>query len=126
MIAETEQLVQEPVGSLAAVAVVACVAAAECVACGVPGVAASVGVGPDVMELAEAGPERGAGEELVRFEKRAEIVPGQTAIGMAAQVVVVVVAAADEPAPGATAWTAEADGFAETVVDITVLGSWGS
>lgn len=123
MIAESEQLVQEPVGSLAAVAVVA--AAAECVACGVPGVAVSVGVGPDVMELAEAGPEQGAGEELVRFEMRAEIVPGQTAIGMAAQVVVVV-AAADEPAPGATAWTAEADGFAETVVDITVLGSWGS
>lgn len=120
--AETDQLVQDPAGSSVAV-VVAAVAAVECAACGGPGEEASVGVGPDVMGLAEPGTEQGAGEELVWFERRVEIVPGQTAEERSV-LVVVVVAAADEPAPGATAWTAGADGFAGTAADIIVLGSW--
>lgn len=47
----------------------------------------------------------------------------QTAVGRSVLVVVVAAAAADEPAPGATAWTAGADGLVGTAAGITVLGS---
>ena len=129
----TDQQDQDPAGSSAA-AVVAAVAAAECAACGGPGVEASVGLEPDVMRLAESGTGQVAGEEAALSERRVEIVPGQTAGESSALVVVVVVvvvvaaaaAAADEPAPGATAWTAGADGFAGTAANTTVLGSKAS
>lgn len=120
--AEAVQLVQDPAGSSVAV-VVAAVAAAERAACVGPGEEPSVGVGPDAMGLVEAGTEQEVGEELVWFERKVEIVPGQTAEERAV-LVAVVAAAADEPAPGATAWTAGADGFAGTAADIIVLGSW--
>lgn len=121
MVIETDQLAQDPAGSSAAVVAVAAVA--ECAACGGPDVEASVGVGPDVMGLAEPETEAGVGEELVRFERKAEIVPGQTAEERFVLVVVAAAAAADEPGPEATAWTAGADGFAGTAADIIVLGS---
>lgn len=120
MILGTDQQVQDPAGSSVA-AVVAVVAAAECAACGGPGVEESVGAEPDVMGLAEPGTEQGAGEEAAWSERTVEIVPGQTAGERS--VLVVVVAAADEPAPGATALTAGADGLAGTAADIIVLGS---
>lgn len=118
MVTETDQLARDPAGSSAAVVAVAA-AVAECAACGGPDVEASVGVGPDVMGLAEPGTEGGVGEVLVWFERKAEIVPGQTA----EERLVLVVVAADEPGPEATAWTAGADGFAGTAADIIVLGS---
>ncbi len=117
----TDQLVRDPAGSSVA-AVVAVVAAAEYAACVGPGVEESVGAGPDVMGLAEPGTEQGAGEEAAWSEWTAEIVPGQTAEERSV-LVVAAAAAADEPAPGATAWTAGADGLAGTAADITVLGS---
>lgn len=126
MILESDHRVQEPAGSSAAVVVV-CVAepvapvvAAECAACDGPDVEAFVGVGLDVM--AEAGTEQRAGEEAVLPETRVEIVPGQPGEEKLV-LVVVVAAAADGPAFGATAWTAGADGLAGTAVSITVLGS---
>lgn len=119
--AETVQSARDPAGSSVAV-VAAAVAAAEHAASGGPGEEPSVGVGPDVMGLAEPGTEQEAGEELAWFERKVEIVPGQTA--EESSVPVVVAAAADEPAPGATARTAGADGFAGTAADIIVLGSW--
>lgn len=121
----TDQQDQDPAGSSAA-AVVAAVAAAECAACGGPGVEASVGLEPDVMRLAESGTGQVAGEEAAWSERRVEIVPGQTAGESSALVVVVAAAAADEPAPGAIAWTAGADGFAGTAANTTVLGSKAS
>lgn len=117
MIPGSDQLVQDFAGS--SVAAVVAAVAAEHAACGGPGVEASVGAGPDVMGLAEPGTEQGAGEEAAWPERTAEIVPGQT---VREKFVLVVVAAADEPAPGATAWTAGADGFAGTAAGIIVLG----
>lgn len=118
------QSVQDPVGSSFAVAVAA---DAECVASVGTGVKASVGGQSDVMESAEAGNEQVTVEKQVWFAMGAEVVPGQTAVRWAVLVAVAVVAAAaavaDEPVPAATAWTAEADGFAGTAADITVLGS---
>lgn len=55
MIPGTDQLVQDPADSS--------VAAAERAACGGPGGEAAVGLGPDVMELAELGTEQRAEEE---------------------------------------------------------------
>lgn len=118
MIPGVDQLVQDPVGSSVA-AVVAAVAAAERAACGGPGEEESVGAGLDVVGLPEPGTELRVGEEAARSETTAEIAPGQTA----GEKSVLAVAAADEPAPGATAWAAGADGFAGTAVGITVLGS---
>lgn len=118
----TDQLVQEPAGSSAAVVVCVAVSAAaavvavECAACDGPGVGASVGVGPDVM--AEIGTEQRAGEEAALSETRVEIVPGGEKLVLA-----VAAAAADGPASGSTEWTAGADGPAGTAVSITVLGS---
>lgn len=118
------QLVQDPVGSSFAVAVAA---DAQCVASAGTGVKASVGGQIDVMELAEVGSEQAAVEKPVWFAMGAEVVPAQPAVRWAVRVVVAVVAAAvavaDEPASAATAWTAEADDFAGTAADITVLGS---
>lgn len=116
------QSVQDPVGSSFAAAVAA---NAECVASVGTGVKASVGGQADVMESAEAGSEQVTVEKQVWFAMGAEVVPGQTAVRYAVRVAVAVVAAAaaDEPEPAATAWTAEADGFAGTAADITVLGS---
>lgn len=108
----TDQLVQDPAGSS-----VAAVVAAECAACGGPGVEEPVGVGPDVMGLAE--PEQGAGEEAAWSERIVEIVSGQTAGEMSA-LVVVAAAAAGEPVPEATAWIAGADGIAGTAACIIV------
>lgn len=120
--AATVQLVQDPAGSsVAAVVAAVAAAAAERAACGGPGEEPTVVVGPDVMGLAEPGTEQEAGEELAWFERKVEIVPGQTA--EECSVLVVAAAAADEPAPGATARTAGADGFAGTAADIIVLGS---
>lgn len=116
----TGQLVPDLGGSSFAAVVAAAVAAAECAACGGLDVEASVAVGPDVMGLAELGTEQGAGKEAVRSERRAEVVPGQT---VGERFVLVAVVVADEPAPAATAWTAGADGFAGTAVNITVLDS---
>lgn len=48
--------------------------------------------------------------------RRAEIVSEQTVGGKS------VLAVADGPVPGVTAWTAASDVFAETAVGITVLG----
>ena len=115
MIPATEQRVQDPAGSSVAAA------AAECAACGGPGVEASVGAGADVMGQEEPGTEQGAGEEAASPEMRVEIVPGPTAGEKS--VPVVAAAAADEPAPGATAWTAGGDGVVGTAAGITVLGS---
>lgn len=123
MIPGTDQLLQDPAGSSIAAVAAAVAAAAECAACGGPGAEASVGAGPDVMGPAEPVTELGAGEEEAWSERRVEIVPGQIAGERSALVVVVAAAAADEPAPGATAWTAEADGFAGTAAGIIVLGS---
>lgn len=123
-IAATAQLDQDPVGSSFAVAVAA---DAEGVASVGTGVKAFVGGPTDVMGLAEAGSEQAAAQKQVWFVMGVEVVPGQTAVRWAVRVVVAVVAAvaavADEPASAATAWTAEADGFAGTAVNITVLGS---
>lgn len=121
MIPGTDQLVLDPADSSVA-AVGAAVAAAENAACGGPGVEASVGPGPEVMGWAE-GSAKGAGEEAVWSERIVEIVRGQTAGERSVLVVVVVAAAADEPAAGATAWTAGADGLAGTAAGIIVLGS---
>lgn len=127
-IAATAQLDQDPVGSLFAVAVAADV---ERVASVGTDVKAFAGGPTDVMGLAEAGSEQAAVEKQVWFAMGAEVVPGQTAVRRAVRVVVAVVAAAaaaaaavaDEPASAATAWTAEADGFAGTAAGITELGS---
>lgn len=116
MIPGTDQPVQDPAGS-STVAVPAVVVAAGCAACGGLGAGASVGAGLDVTN--EPGTEQRAGKEAAWSEKTAETVPAQTA----GENLVVVAVAADEPAPGATAWTAGADGLAGTAVDITVLGS---
>lgn len=121
----TDQLVQEVADSSAAAAV--CVvglaaAAVECAACDGPGVAVSAGVGLDVM--AEVGTEQGAGEAAASSAMGAETVPERPAIEKL--VLVVAAAAADEPAPGATAWTAGADGLVGTAVNINVLGSKAS
>lgn len=118
MIPGVDQLVQDPVGSSAA-AVVAAAAAAERAACGGPGEEESVGAGLDVVGLPEPGTELIAEVEAAWSETTAEIAPVQTA----GEKSVLAVAAADEPAPGATAWTAGADGFAGTAAGITVLGS---
>lgn len=118
MIPGFDQLVQDPAGSSVA-AVVAAVAAAERAACGGPGEGESVGAGLDVVGLPEPGIELRAAEEAVWSETTAEIAPGQ----IAGEKSVLAVAAADEPAPGATAWTAGADGFAGTAAGIIVLGS---
>lgn len=115
MIPGTDQLVLDPAGSSAAAAVAA---AAECAACGVPGEVAFAGVGADVMLWVVPGTEQGAVREAVGSERTVAIAPGQTAGEMSA-----LVAVAGEPAPGATAWTAGADGPAETAAGITVLGS---
>lgn len=129
-IAVAAQLDQDPVGSsfAVAVAVAAAVAAdAERVASVGTDVKAFVGGPTDVMGLAEAESEQAAVEKQVWLAMGAELVPGQTAVRWAVRVVVAVVAAAaavaDEPASAATAWTAEADGFAVTAADITVLDS---
>lgn len=122
-IVATAQSKQDLVGSSFAVAVAA---DAERVASDGTDVKAFVGGPTDVMGLAGAGGEQVAVEKQVWFAMRAEVVPGQQAVGWAVRVVVVVVAAvaavADEPASAAAAWTAEADGFAGTAADITVLG----
>lgn len=109
---------RDPAGSSAA----AVAAVAECAACGGLGVGESVGVGPGVMELAEPVTEQGVGEEAAWCERTAEIVSGQT-VGETSVLVVVAAAAADEPASGATAWTAGAGGLAGTAAGIIVLGS---
>lgn len=114
----TDWLVQDLVGSSAAAVVAAVVAAAERAACGGPGEGESVGAALDVVGLPEPGTELRAGEEAAWSETTAEIAPGQTA----GEKSVLAVAAADEPVPGATAWTAGADGFAGTAAGITVLG----
>lgn len=118
------QLKQDPVGSSFAVAVAA---DAERVASVGAGVKAFVGGPADVMGLAEVGSEQAAVEKQVWFAMGAEVVPGQTAVSWAVRVVTAAVAAvaavADEPASAATAWTAEADGFAGTAANITGLGS---
>lgn len=123
-IAATAQLDHDPVGSSFAVAAAA---DAECVACAGTDVKAFVGAPTDVMGLAEAGSELAAVEKQVWFAMGAEVAPAQTAARWAVRVVVAVVVAvaavADEPASAATAWTAEADGFAGTAADITALGS---
>lgn len=125
MIPGTDQLIQQLAGSSVAavvsVAVPVVVVAAVCVPCDAPGVGASVGVGAEVM--AEAGTEQGAGEEAALSEMRFEIVLGQTAEEKSVLVGVAAAAAADEPAPGATAWTAGVDGLAGTAVDTNVLVS---
>lgn len=110
-------------------AAVVAAAAVDCAAAyGGPGVEASVVVGLDVMKLAEPGTEQGVGEELALFERRAGIVPEQTAEERSVPVVAAaaVVVAADGLVPEATAWTAGADGSVGTVAGITVLGSWVS
>lgn len=109
-------------------AAVVAAAAVDCAAAYAgPGVEASVGVGLDVMKLAEPGTEQGVGEELALFERRAGIVPEQTAEERPVPVVAAAaVVAADGLVPEATAWTAGADGSVGTVAGITVLGSWVS
>lgn len=108
-------------------AAVVAAAAVDCAAAyGGPGVEASVGVGLDVMKLAEPGTEQGVGEELALFERRAGIVPEQTAEERSVPVVAAAVVVADGLVPEATAWTAGVDGSVGTVAGITVLGSWVS
>lgn len=116
MIPGADQLVQDPVGSSAAATAVA---AAERAACGEPGEGESVGAALDVVGLPEPGTELRAVEEAAWTEMTAEFAPEQTA----GEKSVLAVAAADEPAPGATAWTAGADEFAGTAAGITVLDS---
>lgn len=123
-IAATARPDRDPVGSSFAAAVAA---DAERVANVGTDAKAFVGGWTDAMGSAEAGGERAAVEKQVRFATGAEVVSGQTAVEWAVPVAVAVAAAAaavaDEPASAATAWTAEADGFAGTAADITVLGS---
>lgn len=89
---------------------------------GGPGVDLSVGVGPDVMEWAGFETEQKAEEEAAKSVWRAGIVPAlsQTA---AEKSVPAAAAAAVQPMPGATVWTAEADELAGTAEGITALGS---
>lgn len=115
-----DQLDRDPVGSSVVAVVVAVAAAADCAAYGGSDDGASVGLGLDEVGLPEPVSELEAGEEAVWSERKAEIARGQTAREKS----VLAVAVADEPAPGATAWTAGADGLAGTAADTTVLGSW--
>lgn len=115
-ILETDQLVQDPAGSSAAVVA----AAAERAACGGPDVEASVGMAPDVTGPAESGTEREAVEEAAWVGRGFGIVPEQTE---GERSVLVVVAAADEPASGEAAWTVEAGELVGTAAGKVVLGS---
>lgn len=117
VILATDQLVQVPAGSSAAV-----VAAAERAAGGEPGAEAFVGMAPDAMGLVESGTEREAVEEAVWVGRGFGVVPEQTVGGRSVLVVAAAAAAADEPAPGETALTVEAGGLAGTVAGIVVLG----
>lgn len=109
----TVQQVQEPAGSS--------VVLAGSAACGGVGATAFVGVGSDVLVPSEPGTGQGAGEEAALSEMTAEVDPEQTE-EESALVAAAVAVAADEPAPEATAWTAEVDGFVEIAVEIRVLG----
>lgn len=114
----TVQQVQDPAGSLAAAVV-----AAEHAACGGSGVKASVGRAPDVMGRVEPVTEQEAAEEAVWVGRRAVVVAEQVGAERSVLAVVEFVAAADELAPAAPAWSAGAGGLVGTAAGITALGS---
>lgn len=114
----TDQRARDPADS--SVVVIAAVAVG-CAACDVPDGGVAVEEGPDATWRAEPGTEQGPGEEAVKSERKAEIVPGLT--GAEKSVLAVAAAAADEHVPEATAWSAGADGPAATAEGITALDS---
>lgn len=73
------------------------------------------------MEWAGFETEQKAEEEAAKSVWRAGIVPALSQT--AAEKSVPAAAAAAQPVPGATAWTAEADELAGTAEGITALGS---